>query len=326
MIVASNWFNLKLADLLAPLVLPRTIALHLRMKLTLTLPEKFNYEHCLHFLQRSPKELLHTLDGNTVYKAIRIETETILFSVREEQDALVIDFINMKPTTAQREKTKQFVTEWFDLETDLKPFYRLARKDELLKPLIKKYSGYRIVGQPDLFESLVWAVLGQQINLGFAYTLKQRFVEAFGDAVHWKGNTYHLFPSPEKVANLTDDDLLPLRFSRQKSKYTVGIAQAFAEESISKHQLMGLSLTEAKEKLMTIKGVGNWTANYALMKTFRYPDAFPLEDAGLHNALKHQLRLDKKPDLDRVKKIFKKYAGWEAYATLYLWKSLELTS
>ena len=72
-----------------------------------------------------------------------------------------------------------------------------------------------------------------------------------------------------------------------------------------------------------IKGVGNWTANYALMKTFRYPDAFPLEDAGVHNAIKNQLGLKSKPNLTRVKKIFNSYKGWEAYATLYLWKSLE---
>lgn len=283
-------FNLKLADLLAPLALPPLILVHLRMKLTLTLPEEFSYEHCLQFLKRSPKELLHTLEGNSVYKAIPVDNEIVLFSVSEKKNTLIIDFINTKLSTSQQEKTKQFVTEWFDLETDLKP------------------------------------VLGQQINLGFAYTLKQRFVEKFGEAVCWNGNTYHLFPSPEKVATLTDEDLLPLQFSRQKSKYTTGIAQAFAEGSISKHQLKDLALAEAKEKLMTIKGIGNWTANYALMKTFRYPDAFPLEDAGLHNALKNQLGLDKKPSLDHVKKIFKKYAGWEAYATLYLWKSLELTS
>jgi DNA-3-methyladenine glycosylase II len=59
------------------------------------------------------------------------------------------------------------------------------------------------------------------------------------------------------------------------------------------------------------------------MKTFRYPDAFPLEDAGVHNAIKNQLGLKSKPNLTRVKKIFKSYKGWEAYATLYLWKSLE---
>jgi DNA-3-methyladenine glycosylase II len=83
-----------------------------------------------------------------------------------------------------------------------------------------------------------------------------------------------------------------------------------------------MPLQEAKEMLMKIKGVGNWTANYALMKTFRYPDAFPLDDAGIHNAIKNLKRMKQKPSLEQVKRVFKKYKGWEAYATLYLWKSL----
>ena len=78
----------------------------------------------------------------------------------------------------------------------------------------------------------------------------------------------------------------------------------------------------SKELLMEIKGIGNWTANYALMKTFRHADAFPLEDAGIHNAIKNLKKLTKKPSLEEVKKVYKKYKGWEAYATLYLWKSL----
>ena len=195
-------------------------------------------------------------------------------------------------------------------------------KTGYLKELVRKYHGYRIVGQPDLFESLVWAVLGQQINVQFAYTLKQRFVEKFGSKLVFDNNEYFVFPSPETVAPLTDEHLLPLQFSRQKSKYTVLIAEAFASKQISKEKLRGLNLMQAKELLMQIKGVGNWTANYALMKTFRYPDAFPLEDAGIHNAIKNLKKLDRKPTLEEVKKVFKKYKGWEAYATLYLWKSL----
>ena len=165
-------------------------------------------------------------------------------------------------------------------------------------------------------------VLGQQINLQFAYTLKQRFVEQFGESLEFQGQRYYLFPSAEKVSQLRPDQLLALQFSRQKASYTIGIAQAFAEGKISRAKLAGLPLDEAKEVLMKIKGIGNWTENYALMKTFRYPDAFPLEDAGLHNAIKNQLGLKSKPNLKRVKMIFKKYKGWEAYATLYLWKSL----
>ena len=91
---------------------------------------------------------------------------------------------------------------------------------------------------------------------------------------------------------------------------------------VSKEKMRGLDLQRAKEELIKIKGVGNWTANYALMKTFRYPDAFPLEDAGVHNAIKNLKKMKAKPSLDQVKRIFKKYKGWEAYATLYLWKSL----
>jgi DNA-3-methyladenine glycosylase II len=86
--------------------------------------------------------------------------------------------------------------------------------------------------------------------------------------------------------------------------------------------LAGLPLHEAKEHRMKIKGVGNWTANYVLMKTFHHPDAFPLEDAGLHNAIKNLKRLQCKPTTQDVLKLFKKYKGWEAYGTLYLWKSL----
>jgi DNA-3-methyladenine glycosylase II len=178
------------------------------------------------------------------------------------------------------------------------------------------------MSHPDLFESLIWAVLGQQINLGFAYTLKQRFVETFGEQVAVDGQTYFLFPSPERVALIEESELTPLQFSRQKASYTINIAKAFVNGELSKQMLLGKPLAEAKELLMKIKGVGNWTANYALMRTFRYPDAFPLEDAGLHNALKNLMGLRKKPGVKRVKSIFRKYKGWEAYATVYLWKSL----
>ncbi len=218
---------------------------------------------------------------------------------------------------------KTYVRDWFDLYTNLGPFYRMARKDELLKPLAKAYKGYRIVGQPDLFESLVWAVLGQQINLGFAYTLKGRFVSSFGKSVEWKGVPHYVFPTPEVVSAINPEDLLALQFSRQKAAYTINIARAFLSGEVSREKLSGKSLEEAKAELRKIKGVGNWTANYALMKTYRYPDAFPLEDAGLHNAIKQQLGLKSKPTLERVKRIFKNYRGWEAYATLYLWKSLK---
>jgi DNA-3-methyladenine glycosylase II len=285
-------------------------------------PEEFSFELALSFLQRSPRELLHKVLDNRIEKALRVKDVIIVFSIRLDRNDLLVEFLNTKVTVAQGTEVVKYIREWLDLDTDLKPFYALCEKDKMLKSLMSNYYGYRIIGQPDLFESIVWAVLGQQINLQFAYTLKQKFVERFGDALTLKEETYYLFPQPETVAKLTVDQLLPLQFSRQKANYTINIAKAFADGTISKEMLLGMSLPEAKELLMQIKGIGNWTANYALMKTFRHADAFPLEDAGLHNAIKNLKKLTRKPSLDEVKKIFKKYKGWEAYATLYLWKTL----
>lgn len=285
-------------------------------------PIDFSFQLCLEFLKRSPKEILHTIDGEIVTKALRAGNQAVVFSVESAPGGLLVKFSTGEPRDEVKQAVAGYVREWFDLETDLGPFYAMAEKDKLLKDITAKFHGYRIIGQPDLFESLVWAVLGQQINLSFAYSLKQRFVQTFGERLALHDREYFLFPSPETVAVIKAEELLALQFSTQKSKYTVNIAEAFCDGTLSKEKIRQLPLEEAKHQLMKIKGIGNWTANYALMKTFRYPEAFPLEDAGLHNAIKNLKKRDRKPTVDEVKKLFRKYKGWEAYATLYLWKTL----
>lgn len=290
---------------------------------TIPVPAEFDFNLSLDFLKRSPREILHRCEEFSVTKLLKVEHDAVLFNVQQhDRENLRVHVLNTKLTSPIKNTLEVYIRDWFDLDTDIKPFYTLSAKDKYMKDLVEKYHGYRIVGQPDLYESLIWAVLGQQINLSFAYTLKQRFVEQFGEKMIFDGIEYYMFPKPDVVSLLNDEVLLPLQFSRQKSRYVVNISEAFAKNEMSKEKLAGLSLQDAKEKLMKIKGIGNWTANYALMKTFHYPDAFPLEDAGVHNAIKNLKRMKAKPTLDQVRTFYKKYRGWEAYATLYLWKSL----
>lgn len=285
-------------------------------------PVDYSFELNYEFLTRSTKEILHLIEGESIYKVIKIFGDPVLLNISPSRRAFVVTYPDVVPSAELRKAVVQYVKEWFDLENDLSEFYDLARKDKLLQLPVEQFYGYRIVGMPDLFEALCWAVIGQQINLSFAYTLKRRFVENFGERFKFDGKEFYLFPEPEVVAQLTDEHLLPLQFSRQKSKYLTLIAEAFLSKTISKEYIRSLPFPEARQKLMSIKGVGNWSANYALMKTFRYREAFPLEDAGLHNAIRIQKKMKQKPTVDQVKRIFRKYKGWEAYATLYLWKTL----
>jgi DNA-3-methyladenine glycosylase II len=133
--------------------------------------DEFSFKRSVEFLQRSPKELLHFVDDYHVSKVIKIGSKKIVFELTQKKSSqLQIRVISGLPLQ-QPEKAQLilFIKEWFDLDADLKPFYALVKDDKLLGPLVKEYFGYRIIGQPDLFESLVWAVLGQQINLQFAY-------------------------------------------------------------------------------------------------------------------------------------------------------------
>src|ERR1041385_3380917 len=170
-------------------------------------PAEFSYDFSLAFLTRSAKEPMHIVHDRVVRKLIRVGDDRVLFQVSEGKDNLHVEIISQGHQDHVKEHVKDYVREWFDLGTDLTPFYTLAKKDDVLKPIVKKFHGYRIMGQPDLFESLIWAVLGQQINVAFAYSIKQRFVEKYGERLEHGGHTYYLFPTPERVSTLTHEEI-----------------------------------------------------------------------------------------------------------------------
>lgn len=289
--------------------------------MNIPLPPAFSISANFSYLLRSPAEVLHKVVDQTVYKALKSEDDVFLFSATFSEQFIRVEILLAQKPDMALVKAVAFVKDWFDLETDLTTFYALAHQDPLLSRLVQDHYGYRIVGQPDLFESLCWAIIGQQINLTFAYQLKKKLVTAFGSPVVWQDHALYLFPEPASIAGANPDTLKALQFSRQKSMYIIHLAEQFASGKIRKEAIQELPFAEAYDYLRAIKGVGNWTANYVLMKTFRYPNAFPAEDAGLHNGLRKVLKREEKPSIAEVKQIFQRYAGWEAYATLYLWRA-----
>ena len=289
--------------------------------LTCALPPEFSFGECLRYLSRSTREDLHRVEDGAVKKVVDHVGSPVFLSVRSPQAGwLTIDYQSAAPGVEQF--VLNYVTDWFDLARDLRPFYALAQNDPLLSPAVKRHEGLRLIGIPSLFEALCWAIIGQQINLAFAYTLKQRFVRTFGVADQYEEVVYYRFPTPERVAQLQISQLTALQFSGRKAEYVIGTAQAITEGRLSKEQLHALSTPEALETLIRQRGVGAWTAHYVLLKCLQRPDAFPAADVGLHNAIKQGLGLAQKPDLLAVHRYAEPWQGWRGYATFYLWQTL----
>ncbi len=101
---------------------------------------------------------------------------------------LCIDFLTPRPKKSIRARVAKYVWDWFDVDTDLRPFYRMANKDPVLKHVAEDLYGLRMITVGDLFEAICWAMVGQQINLAFAYTLKKRLDESFGEKINGSMN------------------------------------------------------------------------------------------------------------------------------------------
>ncbi|MEX2460719.1 MAG: DNA-3-methyladenine glycosylase [Paenibacillaceae bacterium] len=294
-------------------------------QISCVLPREFSMQQTLFYLTRSINECLHRVRDGKVYKLILIEDEQILIEVSVTDDhRMNIAFINGTPSPSQRGSVALYVWDWLDLGTDLTGFYQMAELDPILNKLMKQFYGLRITGIPDLFEALCWAIMGQQINLAFAYSLKKRFVESFGTRLAWEGQPYWLFPTTQDIAMLTVEALMKLQLTRKKAEYILDLAKLMERDELSKQQLLAMEDFKAAEKAMVrIRGIGPWTANYVMMRCLRDKAAFPLEDVGLHNALKLQLQLEQKPTLAEIRQHAIGWVNWEAYATFYLWRSLD---
>ena len=289
------------------------------MKYKLPIPQNFSFQECLWFLDRNYDDCLHKVRPNEVRKAIFINNEPALIEITEIDNNLII-----KGLQGNNSETEiiEFVKDWFDYDRDIDSFYALLNQDSELKYMTSEYKGLRLLAIPDLFEALCWSIIGQQINLTFAYKLKRRFTEVYGTKLTYEDANYYLFPKPEIVANIKVEDLLPLQFSNRKAEYLIEIAKQFVSGNISKKILSLHSTAEAIRLLVSVRGIGEWTANYALMKSLKRLECVTYGDVGLYNALYNLKGFPKRPSREELNLFFDKFKDWEAYTVFYLWRSL----
>jgi DNA-3-methyladenine glycosylase II len=160
---------------------------------------------------------------------------------------------------------------------ELEPFYAWARRDEVLRELVARLTGFRPPLAPDPYEALVSAITAQQVSLFSAFAIRNRMIERFGERA---GHAY-AFPTRERMAEAREEELTELGFSRRKAEYVVGVARA----ELDFEALRNLSDDEVKATLTSVRGLGEWTADWFLARFLARPRAWPAGDLGLIKAV-----------------------------------------
>ncbi|WNF23747.1 DNA-3-methyladenine glycosylase [Mesobacillus jeotgali] len=188
-----------------------------------------------------------------------------------------------------------------------------------LKDLFNDHYGTPLVLEFDPFSSLVKSIIHQQLNLKFAFTLTERFVTTYGE----EHDGVWFYPSPEKVAQLTVEELRELQFSGRKAEYVIGIAELAASGQLDFEKMKSMPDAEVARELIKIRGVGPWTVENFLMFALGRPNLFPMGDIGIQNALKKYFNLEGKPTPAQMEKFKEPWNPYLSYASLYLWRSIE---
>jgi len=286
--------------------------------LSIVLPASYRSADVLAFHARDAEGLAEQVRGERLRKAVLLKGVPVLLDVtltpelaecRIEADG-ALDAVTQ---ALAHEALRSILA----LRIDPAPFAAFVRDDPVFGPLVARTPGLRIVQSATVFEALTWAIIGQQINLPFAISLRRTFIQQAGRA-HSGG--LRCYPEAADVARLDLEALTSRKFSRAKAETLLRVARMVAEGTLQLAQ--DDDPARAAPLLLAIKGIGPWTVNYTLLRGYGYADCSLEGDVAIRSALGKLLGETVKPDQARTQAWLARYSPHRTMAAAYLWASL----
>lgn len=215
-------------------------------------------------------DLPHTLDCGQAFRWVCDENNVwsgVAFNRFLKLEKLTNGTIVLYNTTT--EDFENIWKDYFDFDRDYGEIIKLLSENEVLRKACEYSHGIRILNQ-EPFETLCSFIISQNNNIKRIKGIISRLCENFGD----KKDGYYTFPTAEKLASLTLEDLAVLR-SGFRAKYLLDAAQKVVNGEVELNTLKEMNLDDARNQLMKIKGVGPKVADCCLLFSHRHTDAFP---------------------------------------------------
>jgi len=190
----------------------------------------------------------------------------------------------------------------------------LMKSDPELIPLLDAFKIQDLQPETDYFKSLTRSIVYQQLSGKAAKTILDRFILLYKDKS---------YPTPVDVINIDHEKLRSVGLSNSKAQYIKNIAHAFLDNPDTYDSLEKMDDQDIIDTLITIKGVGPWTAQMFLMFTLNRPDVFPVTDLGVQKGFKHYYKLSEMPTPGQMLKKSEQWAPYRTVVSLYFWRLLE---
>jgi AraC family transcriptional regulator, regulatory protein of adaptative response / DNA-3-methyladenine glycosylase II len=256
---------------------------------------------------------IESFDGDVYRRTLRLPTSEAIVELSAERDHVrcVLQLGDVRDLGPAVRRCRQLL----DLDADPVAIDETLGADRLLGRVVRANPGRRLPGSVDGFELAVRAVLGQQVSVAGARTLAGRLVRRFGKPLTAPQNELtHVFPEPSALA---EADLTELGLPTSRQTTITALAATVASGDLTLDR--GADRAEVAARLLSLRGIGPWTASYVAMRALGDPDAFLPSDLGVRRALE---KLGRPGDPRSAENLADRWRPWRSYATQYLWASL----
>ena len=289
----------------------------------------YSFPLALSYLATSPSSVLEEvdLDQGVCRRALNIDGVDILLTLRDagsvEAPGITLDISGDSVTPTVIDAAVAHVKRILLLDVDPYPFFAVAKRDPVLDTLVRELPGIRPLLVADPYEALIFAIVGQQVNIAFARRMKLALLEQFGRSVRFGVREMLLLPAPQRIAELDAADLLALQFSRQKASYLIELSRLISNGDLDLWAIGELPFEEGAKELVRHRGIGRWTAEYVLMRGLGARDSIPAGDLGLRKIIGFAYGLDHTASEAEVREIAESWAGWRGWAAFLWWLELQ---
>jgi DNA-3-methyladenine glycosylase II len=219
-----------------------------------------------------------------------------------------------EPMPGKTQRFRERMRAVLNADLALEPFYRRARRDKVIRPIITELQGLKPLRPPDLFQMLLIALTEQQISLTAAYRIRERLVASFGA----RAGRLAAFPRPEDLAARSVDELRSCGLSRRKAEYLIELAGKIARGEIDTASWYNMPDDDLVRLLRGHRGVGEWTAEYILVRGLGRPDVVPASDLGVRKVVGLYLADGEVLSPEEVRAALAPWSPWRGLLAFYL--------